>query len=122
MAVVDVLRGDLERSAFLGVVLTEHAGHRDLLPQPEQLMLVDNVLSEATVQCLLDEVANQPEMPTPRRRRLRERKADATVRVHPDVRYELERRRGGLAQCHFNADWSHPILLNASMSIGLIKR
>jgi len=68
------------------VVLTEHAGRPDLLPQPEQLRLVDNVLSEATVHRLLDDVANQPAMPAPRRRRRRERKPDATVRVHPDVR------------------------------------
>lgn len=106
LAVIDLLRGNLERSAFLGVLLTEHVGRPDLLPQPEQLSLVDDALSAAAVQRLLAEVSGQPEIPTPPRRRLRERKPDATVRVHPDVRNEIERRRQrvGLAQCHYNAD------------------
>lgn len=106
LAVIDLLRGNLERSAFLGVLLAEHVGRPDLLPQPEQLSLVDDTPSAAAVQRLLADVSGQPESPTPPRRRLRQRKPDATVRVHPDVRNEIERRRqrAGLAQCHYNAD------------------
>lgn len=105
LAVVDLLCGNLERSAFLGVLLTEHVGRPDLLPRPEQLSLVNDALSAAAVQRLLAEVSGQPEMSTPRRR-LRRRKPDATVRIHPDVRHEIEcrRQRAGVAQCHYNAD------------------
>jgi hypothetical protein len=99
LTVVDALRGDLGRSAFLGVNLTEHVDRPDLLPQPDQLRLVDNVLSAAAVQRLLEEVSDQP-------RARRVRRPDATVRVHPDVREEFKRRsrRAGLSLCQYNAD------------------
>ena len=105
LAVIDVLRGDLERSAFLGVILTEHVGRPDLLPQPDQLRLVDDVLNTAAVQRILDEVASQPPRP-PARRARRVQRPDATVRVHPDVREEFKRRsqRAGLSLCQYNAD------------------
>ncbi|WP_241474016.1 hypothetical protein [Mycolicibacterium neoaurum] len=108
LAVVDALRGEMERSTFLGVILTEHISRPDLLPQPDQdqLPLVDNVLSTTTVQRLLQEIGEVPERPTPRRRPRRVQPLDATVRVHPDVREEFKRRsqRAGLALRQYNAD------------------
>lgn len=106
-AVVDVLRGDLERSAFLGVILTERAGRRDLLPQPDQLSLVDDALNTtAAIQTLLDEVKSQPERTSPTRRARRVQRPDATVRVHPDAREEFKRRarQAGLSLCQYNAE------------------
>ena len=106
LAVVDMLRGDLERSTFLGVILTEHVGRSDLLPQPEQLRLVDDVLNTAAVQRILDEVGSQPQRPAPARRARRVQRPDATVRVHRDVREEFKRRsqRAALSLCQYNAD------------------
>lgn len=106
LAVVDVLRGEMERSTFLGVILTEHIGRPDLLPQPDQLPLVDNVLSTTTVQRLLQEIGEVPQRPAPRRRPRRAQPLEATVRVHPDAQKELKRRseRDGLSLRQYNAD------------------
>lgn len=106
LAVVEVLRGDMERSTFLGVILTEHVGRSDLLPHPDQLLLVDDVVDTAAVQRLLEEVGSQPQRPAPARRARRVQRPDATVRVHRDVREELKRRsqRAGLSLCQYNAD------------------
>lgn len=106
LAVVDVLCGELDRSAFLGVILTEHIGRPDLLPQPDQLPLVDNVISTTTVKRLLQEIGEVPERPAPRRRARRGEPADATVRVNPDVREEFKRlsQRAGLSLRQYNAD------------------
>lgn len=104
LAVIDVLRGDWERSTLLGVILTEHIGRRDLLPRPNRLPLVENVLKTETVERLLHEVGDTPQQPAshrPARRPL-----EATVRVHPDVREEFKRRshRAGLSLRQYNAD------------------
>ncbi len=105
LAVVDVLRGEMERSTFLGVILTEHIGRRDLLPQPDQLHLVDNVLNTTTVKRLLQEI-EVPQRQTPRRRPRRVQPLEATVRVHPAAQKELKRRseRDGLSLRQYNAD------------------
>lgn len=108
LAVVDALRGEMERSTFLGVILTEHIGRPDLLPQPdqEQLPLVDTVLSTTTVQRLLEEIGEVPQRPAPRRSARRVHPLEATVRVHREVREEFKRRsqRAGLALRQYNAD------------------
>jgi hypothetical protein len=106
LAVIDVLRGELERSTFLGVILTEHIGRPDLLPRPDQLPLVDNVLNTTAVKRLLQEIGEVPERPAPRRRARRVQPLEATVRVHPDVREEFKRRsqRAGLSLRQYNAD------------------
>jgi hypothetical protein len=105
LAVVDALCGDLERSSFLGVILTEHIGRPDLLPQPDQLPLVDNVLNAAAVERLLQEVGDAPQRPAPRLPARRLNPLEATVRVHPDVREEFKRRsqRAGLSLRQYNA-------------------
>ncbi|ULN44707.1 hypothetical protein MI149_29885 (plasmid) [Mycolicibacterium crocinum] len=108
LAVVDVLRGEMERSTFLGVIFTEHIGRPDLHPQPDQLPLVDNVLSlgTAAVKRLIQEIGEVPQRPAPRRRPRRVQPLEATVRVHPDVREEFKRRsqRAGLSLRQYNAD------------------
>ena len=113
LAVVDVLRGEMERSTFLGVILTEHIGRPDLLPQPDQLPLVENVLSlgSAAVKRLIQEIGEVPQRPAPRRRARRVPPVEATVRVHPDVREEFKRRSlrwelaGGLNAYHHQLCW-----------------
>lgn len=110
LALVDALRGGLERSAFLGVVITEHVGRTDLLPRADQLSLVDDALNDAELRRLVDKAiasgaVTGPSTPA-RRPAKRQRRPDATVRVHPEVRREVERRRQrlGIPQNHYNAD------------------
>lgn len=104
LAGVDVLRGSWERSTFLGVILTEYIGRRDLLPRTNRLPQVENVLDQAVIERLLHEVGDVPQQPASRRHA--RRPLEATVCVHPDVREEFKRRsqRAGLCLRRYNAD------------------
>jgi hypothetical protein len=107
LGLLDLLRGDVERSVFLGVLLMEHVGRHDLLPKPEQLSLVDSVLDSGVGDLVADGSLDDISIPPARTQGRRSRSfPGATVRVHPEVRDELERLRKstGLAQCQYNAD------------------
>lgn len=93
LELVDALRGDLCRSTFLNLLLTETVGRRDLL-QPTQFdLFIAALIDDKARQRLNDAIVLRPKKSVP----------NTTVRVHPEVRRELEVRRctAGMYQCRY---------------------
>ncbi|MCV7191367.1 hypothetical protein [Mycolicibacterium brumae] len=89
VATVDGLRGPVDRSTFLAEILAEHVGRGDLLNPRHQLTLL-NVDAGSAAQDAPSGDADDHVL-------------YATARVHPEVRGEIERRRGRLPQATYNA-------------------